>query len=850
MKKLNFIAYLPHLLAIGIFLLVSVIFCLPLFQGLVVSQHDMIGTKGMTQQSIEFYEKYGHYPLWTNSMFSGMPTFQILFAGKYNIGIGWLHNVFTAFLPSPAGLFFLSCICFYILSQVLKLKNWVGILGSLGYAFASYNAVIAVVGHVTKFATMGYAPAVIAGFILLMKRKYILGFATTLIFSTLFFTQNHVQMVYYFMFIIIFLGISFLVKTILENDFKHLFITAALGISAVAISACSFAVILLPTNDYAKETMRGGRSELTLDQKKGNKSEGGLNKDYAFGWSYGKAETFTFILPSFKGGSTNPDELAEDSHVAQALQDAGLREDGVNYYKQFFRAYWGDQPGTSGPVYFGAIICLLVIASLFVVPPKYLSWLIPSTILGIVLAWGSNLSSVNYFLFDHLPGLNKFRSPSSAMVVPQLTFAIMASLAAQHLFYSRIGLPELMKRLKYAAFTFAGILVILAGIYFTSSFSNPKDNQTKESLTSQFAQMMSQGKQPTNEIMAQASSTISAASKALVKDRQSMFGQDLLWLCFFAMAGGLLVWLSVNKKLKPSLAVGLLALLSFINLVMVDSRYLNKSHYKTSEDYMSDLNPTNGDLQIKKDTGYFRVFDQSTGGDPFQDSRASYFHNSVGGYSPAKLALYEDLKIHQLEKGNMEVYNMLNAKYFIAADPSDQTGKRTIAQMNPNANGPCWFVKAVKYVSTANEEMLALDSLHSKDTVVIDKREQSKVTAAPQFDSTATITLVNNKNDEINYQSKAAATQFAVFSEIYYPRGWKAFIDGKESPIIKVDYAFRGLVVPAGDHSIKFVFDPPAFKTGDTVSMIGGVITLLALLVCAVLLFRQFNKNDHLPEKS
>ncbi|MEO6719859.1 MAG: YfhO family protein [Ferruginibacter sp.] len=837
MKKFNFNNLLPHIIAVVLFLLISVVYCLPVFQGLVVSQHDMLGTRGMTQQSIEFFEKYGRYPLWTNSMFSGMPTFQILFAAKYNIGLGWMHQLFTLFLPSPASLFFLSCICFYILSQVLKLKPVIGILGSLAYGFASYNAIITAVGHVTKFAAMGYAPMVLAGLILLMQRKYIWGFALTLIATTQFFNQNHVQIVYYFMLLFVCLGITFLIQTFKTKDFKHFITAAALALVAVALSAGSFAVILLPTGEFAKETMRGGRSELTIGQKKENLSEGGLKKDYAFQWSYGKEETMTFILPNYSGSSNDPSEFGEESKVIAALQESGLPNDAVNYFYRYMSPYWGDQPNTAGPVYLGAIICLLFIAGLFIVPGKYLCWIIPGTIIGIVLSWGSNFSGINYFLFDHLPGLNKFRAPSMALVLPQFTFALTACLALQHIFFGNMEKNVLFKKLKYAGVACGAILVILIGVYLTSSFSNEKTRQTKKMITEQLAQSMSQGKPATAEITAQANNLSTSFNKALIEDRKGMFGSDLLRLLVFFALGAGIIWFGSKKKIAPLLAISLLVLISFIDLITVASRYLNKNRYATPEDYLAGFTPTAADLQIKADTSYFRVFDQE-GGDPFQDSRPSYFHNSIGGYSPAKLGLYNDLIEHQLSKSNMEVFNMLNTKYFIS---SGQDGK-PVAQVNPYANGPVWFVKAIKFVKNADEEMMALDSLHSKDSVVIDKREQSKVTVTPQYDSAAEIKLVKNLNDDITYQSKAGTNQFAIFSEVYYPNGWKAYIDGKETPIVRVDYVLRGLSIPAGNHTIHFVFAPAIYDTANTIALISGILSIIALLICAFLLFRKRNR--------
>ena len=828
---------LPHASAVLIFLIITVAYCLPVFQGMVVNQHDMLGTRGMTQQSIEFFEKYGSYPLWTNSMFGGMPTFQILIAAKYNIGILGLHQLFTLFLPSPASLFFLSCICFYILTQVVKLKPWVGIIGSVAYAFASYNAIISMVGHVTKFATMGYAPLVLAGVLLLMQRKYIWGFAITLISTTLFFNQNHVQIVYYFMLLFVFLGIAFLIQTIQSKDYKHFFQTAILAIVAVAISACSFAILLLPTKEYAAETMRGGKSELTLGVKKENLSKGGLKKDYAFMWSYGKQETFTFILPNYAGSSNDPSEFGENSKIITAFQESGLPNDAVNYFYRYMSPYWGDQPNTAGPVYFGAIICMLFIAGLFFVSRKYLSWLIPATIIGVILAWGSNFSAINYFLFDHLPALNKFRAPSMALVLPQFTFAFIASLALQEIFYGNLESAKLFKKLRYAAISCGAVVVLLVAVYFTTSFSNERTKDTKQAITEQLAQSMSQGKQPTQEMLNQASTISSTLIKALVEDRKGLFGSDLIRLIILLLLGGTIIWLGIKNKINSTLAIIFLTFISFIDLITVSSRYLNKSKFTTPDEYLSVFTPTAADNQIKLDTSYYRVFDQA-GGDPFQDSRTSYFHNSIGGYSPAKLGLYNDLIEHQLGKGNIEVFNMLNTKYFIVSGPNNQP----VAQINQLANGPAWFVKAIKYVNTADEEMLALDSLHSKDTVVIDKREQQKVTISPIFDSSASIKLVKNLNDEIIYQSSATTNQFAVFSEIYYPKGWKAYVDDKETPIVKVDYAFRGVNLPAGNHTIKFEFAPSSYTLGNTLNLAAGIISILSLLICGILLWMQRKK--------
>lgn len=818
---------LPHIAAIAIFYLVAIIYCSPALQGLILNQHDILGVKGMTQQSVEFYEKYGHYPLWTNALYSGMPAFQVFIAGKYNIGLGWLHHLFTGFLPYPAGLFFLSSLSFYILSRVLKIKPWIGILGGLAYALASYNAIIIAVGHISKFAALAYAPAVLAGIILVMQRKYFTGFALTLLFTTLFFVQNHVQAAYYFFILFGCLFVAFLVKCIQEKQIKHLLVSTGLLAIAFAISAFSFAVILLPSMEYTKETMRGGRSELThKDSVKGNQTKGGLDKDYAFLWSMGKSELMTFALPNFYGSSSNPGELGEDGKLIEAFQQSGLPQEAANYFYGRMSPYWGDQPNTSGPVYFGAIICMLFIAGLIFVPRKYLWWIIPATIFTAILAVGSNLKGINYFLFDYMPFLKKFRAPSQALIVPQLTFSLVAILALQQIFYGNIERSEFLKKLKYSAIAWGAVLLIYIGVFFTASFKNQKDADNKKAITEQLSGMMAQGSTPDAAMTSQASGIATSLINGLAADRKTMYGSDLLRLLIISLLAAVIIWLVTSKKLKPLAGVILLAAITLYDVINVDMRYLNKENYVTEEDFLAPYNATAADMQIKTDTSYYRVVDQ-TAGNPFDgNARASYHHNSVGGYSAVKMGLYQDLVDRQLSQGNMKVFNMLNAKYFITVDPSSN---QAVPQLNSGAYGPVWFVKNVRFVKNADEEMDALTTLNSRDSAVADQREQTKVTVQPVYDSTATIALVKNMNDEILYTSNAATNQFAVFSEIYYPYGWKAYIDGKETPIVKVNYLLRGLNVPAGKHDIRFEFKPESYEKGNTLMLVGGIISLLVI---------------------
>jgi hypothetical protein len=832
MKKFNWKPLLPHLLAIGVFLVVSVFYCLPALKGMMVNMHDLLGAKGMAQQSWEFNEKYGYVPNWTNSMFSGMPGYQILFEQTTKITLLYFHYIFTFGLPDPANFFFLACIGFYILCVTLNIKPWIGTMTSLAYAFASYSAVIVTVGHVTKFAAMGYAPAVLAGLILLTQRKYVLGLMATVLFATLQIYQNHLQITYYTLLIAICLGIGFLVTCIKAKDYKHLFSTLGLALVAGAIALGSFAVMILPTNEYTKESMRGGRSELTPKKGKSNTTKNGLDKDYAFTWSYGIDETLTLVLPTFKGGSSGSSELGgENSKVVKAMQDNNMPQDAINYFYQYMSAYWGPQTsGTSGTVYLGAIICMLFIIGLFVVKASDKGWIIAASIIGIVLAWGNHFPAVNYFLFDHLPLYNKFRAPTMSLVIPQLTFPLLAALALQVLFYGKYDLNAMKEKLKWGGIAVGALLAVLIFVYVSGNFKSPNDAQLKDGITNALSQQGGNKEQ--------AATTSTAIMSGLTADRKGLYGSDLLRVIFFMALAGVVIWYTINKKIKPELALIVLTAATFVDLITVDLRYLKSDNYVDKDEFVAPFLPNAADLQIKQDTSYYRVFDQTT--DPWNSSRCAYNHNSVGGYHPAKLALYQDLIENQLGKGNMEAFNMLNTKYFIVQGQGNNAAP--VAQQNPGAYGNAWLVKSIKEVANADAEMTALDSVN-KSVAIIDKREASKITAQPQYDSTASITFKQNLNDYLKYESNATTNQFAVFSEIYYPYGWIATVDGKETPIVRTNYLLRGINVPAGKHTIEFNFKPHTVALGNLLGLILGIVGYIVLLGGAFLLWRNYKKE-------
>lgn len=837
----------PHAIALGIFFVISCIYCLPAFKGMVVAQHDTVGWKGMAQQSLEFYEKNGYYPLWTNAIFSGMPAFQIATGSMHNITLAWLHHLFILFLPAPAGLFFLACTGFYILCMSLGLRSKLAILGSLAYAFASYSAIIVAVGHTTKFSSMGYAPAVLAGLVLLTQRKYLLGFIVTLVFSTMLFFQNHVQIAYYTFLIAACFGIAFTIRCIKDKQLPHLGKTFGLALVAGILGMMSFSVVLFPTYVYSQETMRGGRSELSTPGKENNKSEGGLDKDYAFGYSYGITEVLTIASARMFGGSSA--ELQPGSKTAEVFAEkTGMSEEQADQYAQSLPAYWGPQGGTSGAVYFGAAVCVLFIFGLVYYRGWHSWWIIAATLLGILLAWGKNFSAFNYFLFDYLPFYNKFRAPSMALVIPQLTFPLMAVLGLNEILNAGLSKEVFWKKFKVAAISSGIMAVVLIGLYFMLDYKGEADNMYRMQLTSGILQQMSQNRQATPEMQQQAEDFGRSITNALKDDRQQLYGSDLIRsLIFMALTLGA-IFLFAKDKLNKNIVAILLTGIVFIDLIGIDLRYLNNEKYVEKDSFDEAFTPTAADLQVLKDTSYYRVFNNSDG-DPFQlsgaTSRTSYLHNSVGGYHPAKLALYDDIIRQQLSKGNMNVFNMLNTKYFIIGDPAT---RQPVAQQNPGALGPAWFVSAVRYVDNANEEMKALDNFNPADTAIVDKREQAKITLKPGRDSSSRIQLVKNENDKITYTSSSTTDGLGVFSEVYFEGGWKAFIDGKETPIARVDYILRGLSIPAGNHTIEFKFEPASYYTGDRISLIVGIISILILIYGAFMLWRNYTKEKSVAD--
>lgn len=831
MKKSFWQEAQPHVLAIGIFLIVSIFFCMPALQGLVVNQHDMLGWKAGAQQSYEYAYQHGQFPLWTNSMFGGMPGYQIAMPAPQILTLSIFKKICALWLPEPISYFFVACWCFYLLCMVLRLNPWIGIAGALAYSFSTYDPIIIAVGHVTKMEAIAYAPGLIAGLLLIFRKKYLTGAALLMFFMGLQTSTNHLQVIYYTGITAGIISVGYIINSIREKALVPAIKSAAVALAAVVIGFLTYAVYMLPTYDYAKETMRGGGSELTLNKDKANTTRGGLDKDYAFGYSVGIPETLTLTVPNIYGGGSDGRQFSGDAAFVQKLSEMGVPEESALQMANAY-GYWGPQGPTAGPVYLGAVICFLFILSLFFTD-GWLKWsLLAATLVSILLAWGKNFSALNYFLFDHLPFYNKFRAPSMSLVIAQFTFPLLGAIALDNIVKAGYKTEEVWKKFKQGLYVTGGLALVLVLFYFSQDFSGHNDAALRQNFSSQMLSSMSRGGQPTASMQEQASQVASELMAALRSDRKHIYGIDLLRSLILIGLAALLIYAFIKDKLKTNVVVLGLLLLSSFDLLAVGRRYLNDNNFVTKDDFESFFIPTAADQKIMADSSYFRVFDQSSGS-PFMDAsgaRASYFHNSVGGYHAAKLALYQDLIDNQLSKGNMSVFNMLNTKYFIQQNPN--TGQPD-ALLNTQAYGPCWLVSNLHFVKNADEEMLALDSINLRDTAVIQQQFAAVAGPQPQRDSTASIRFVANYNDSIRYQFSAAHPQFAVFSEIYYSRGWNAYIDGKKADYCKVDYLLRGLAIPAGDHEIEFRFEPASYKAGSIITQISSALTYLLLLAAA-----------------
>ncbi|MDB5230241.1 MAG: hypothetical protein JWN76_1046 [Chitinophagaceae bacterium] len=822
MKKFDWKALLPHLLALAIFLIVAAVYCKPVMEGKVLHQQDIVQWKAMSKDAFNYKEKHGEFPLWINNMFSGMPSFQV--GATYNNMLPYYFiDIVSLHLPKPISFFFLACVCFYFLAQVLGINRVVSILGALGFAYATYDPIIIAVGHDTKMLTIALMPAVVGSIILLFEKRYWSGTALTAVSTSMLIAANHQQIAYYTFLVVLAMTISYAIIWIRRKEFKHLILVASLALLGGLTGVLTNASILFTTYDFAKATIRGG-SSLSKETDK----NGGLNKDYALSYSMSKAEPLVLMFPKLFGGSSDKDERGESSKAMETL--SSLPQQLQQQLQYNLRYYWGGiDPTTSGPPYIGAIICFLAIMGMFLVDDRYRWWIAAITFFAVLMAWGSYFEGFNTILLKYLPLYNKFRAPSMTMVIPQLVLPILACLSLNAIInYPLVVNKELFrKRFRNGLITTGVFFAIALMLYVSADFFTKADHY----IIDQVKNLQQEVKEPVMSFL-----------NALKEDRQALMINSILRSLFLILAAAGLIYIYLKGKIKPLLLTIIITVISFAEVMAVDVVYLNKDNYQEQEEYNGNFTPSAVDQQLLQDKSFYRIFNTTT--DPFNDAMTSYYHNSVGGYNPAKLSIYQDLVERQLAKSplNMPVYDMLNTKYFIAGNPAG--GGAPQVQLNPGALGNAWFVKNVKFVNGPEAEMTALNQFSPKDTAIVDQRFKQDVNYDQNgTDTTASIRLVKNDNDYIAYESVNAKNGFGVFSEVYYDRGWKAFIDNKETAIAKVNYVLRGLSIPAGKHKLEFKFEPQAHKLGSTITSIFQVILILLILAAVGMLV----KNSRRP---
>ena len=798
--------WMPHAVAVLIFWVLTAVYFLPLFQGKTMDQSDIRQWKGSSQEIVDYRTRTGHEALWTNSMFCGMPAYQISVDYPSNL-IQYVQKTLSAVLPTPADIVFIYLLGFYILLVTLGVDTRLAIGGALGFALASYNLSSIETGHNTKAMAIAYMPMVLAGVLMVFRGKWLNGGVLTALALALEIFSNHLQITYYLFLTILVLGVFQLVQAIREKTLFSFGKSVSVLVLAAVLAVGSNISILWLTYEYGKDTTRG-QSELTAKN-----ASSGLDKDYALTWSYGKSETMTLLIPNFFGGSSTS-SLPKTSDTYKTMVEKGVPAVQAENIIQQLPMYWGDQPFTSGPVYVGSIFCFLFILGLFLLRGTLKWWLLSATLLSIMLSWGKNFTPLTDLFFDYFPGYNKFRSVSMILAIAGLTVPLLGLLTLQEVLVGTRPQEEVRKKMLYAFYFCGGICLIfflLPGAFF--NFNSPADEQ------------MLSGGYPDWLV------------GAIRSDREGLLRMDALRSLIFILLSGVAIWFYLGKKLKREYLVLIVGMLLLVDVWMVGKRYLNDADFVSKSQQQADFTPTDADATILADKDpNFRVMNLSVS--TFNDATTSYYHKSIGGYHGAKLKRYQELIENQISKNNLSVLNMLNARYFIIR----QEKGAPIAQRNPNAMGNAWFVSEVKVVPNADAEMAALDSFAPAKTAVVDQRFNAQLEGLKaSVDSTATIRLTKYEPNELVYNTKASTEQLAVFSEIYYDKGWNAYLDGKAVPHLRANYVLRAMRVPAGDHQVVFKFEPKAYFTGEKISLASSS---LVLILMAGALFLSFRKKD------
>lgn len=804
MKNLKHLT--PHLLVLIGFVIVSLIYFYPVLQNKEIYQSDIVQYIGMAKEQNDFRKAENTEPYWTNSAFGGMPTYQLGAQYPHNY-VKKLDSVLR-FLPRPADYLFLYFIGFYILLLSLRIKPLKAFFGALAFGFSTYLIIILGVGHNAKAHAIAYMPMVVAGVLLVFQKRFIIGGILTMLAVALEIQANHFQMTYYLLILLLIIGIYYTYLFIKEKNFKELaqilgtFLVA--GILAIGANATN----LMATSEYADFSTRSN-SELSFNPDGSPKtSQNAMSYEYITEYSYGKAESLNLIAPRLMGGG-NSEKLDEKSEVHQYLVRQGIPNEYISQLRDNFgRTYWGDQPIVAAPAYIGAVVFFLFILALFVEKRKIKYVFLAGAILSLLLSWGKNFPLLTDFFINNIPMYNKFRAVSSIQVILELCIPVLAVMGLSSFFSS--DKVKQWDALKKAGGITLGLLVVLLLGKGMFDFSSPNDDYLIDYLNS----------------LVRDNSFGYGFMEALQSDRAQMYSADLIRSMLLVTFSGFLLFLFYKDKLKTNIVIILIGILMVGDLFFVGKNYVNEDSFVESYKMQEPFMATPLDKMILEDTTHFRVFELQGA---MSSARTSYFHKSIGGYSAVKPKRIQELYDYQITKGNQEILNMLNVKYVIDTDEQGNT----VPMKNENAYGNAWFVNQVEVVNSSDEEMKALDSL-DRHTAILNLRDfpiKAKEVANIHFstDSLSSITLVEYKPNYLKYESQNQKNGVAVFSEIYYPKGWVATIDGNEVEIFRVNYTLRAIQVPSGNHTIEFRFEPEVVEKGSSIALVSSLGMLLLI---------------------
>lgn len=835
MKKL-----LPDLIAILAFVLLSFAYFFPAdIENRILFQHDTAAGAGAGQEVKEYYEQTGERSRWTNSLFGGMPMYQIAPSYDSTKSLQWVQKAYQLFLPDYVCLTFMLMLGFYILLRVFGIPVWLAGLGGIMWAFSSYFFILISAGHIWKFITLAYVPPTIAGIVLAYRGKLLWGGILTALFVALQITSNHVQMSYYFFFVILFFVGAYFEKAWRTKTLPQFFKASAVLIVAALVGIAANVSNLYHTYAYSKETMRG-KSELVQTGDAAKQTSSGLDRDYITQWSYGIDETLTLLVPNFKGGAS----------AALSQSETAMSKANPMYSSLYgsLTQYFGTQPMTSGPVYVGAFVLFLFVLGCFIVKGP-LKWaLIGATFFSIVLSWGKNFMPLTDFFIDYVPLYNKFRAVSSILVIAEFTIPLLAIFALKRLLEEPEILKQEKKPLGISLLLTAGVALLLA-VAPGSIGSGYVPAQEAQMLQNAVNQQMI----PANEL--------SGILANLGEIRAELVSSDALRSFIIIGIGCSLLWLYASGKLRSSLTIAGITILCLADMWGVNKRYLNDAQFVPHSIRTETFTKTNTDELILQDTSLdYRVLNFATS--TFDDNNTSYWHKSVGGYHPAKLRRYQEMIEHHISPemqaaykaiatagGEMDsvdankfrVLNMLNTKYFIF--PAGQQ-RQTVPILNPHAYGNAWFVNKVQYVNNANEEIDALDSIIPTETAVVDARFKDVLKGATESykDSLSSICLTSYAPNRLTYETNNAQDGIAVFSEIYYPDGWHVTIDGQPAELARADYILRTMYVPAGQHTIEMRFDPTSLHVTEGIAYGALALLVIGIIVAVLIAKRKYVK--------